>query len=102
MSRRSASTIRRVSDERAVGDRRSSRARVAFTRGRARAPFFRNPSRAFQVPVARDNFFVDTRYRNLKPIGGGSYGVVCAADDVVRFRARFRSRFRAFSRAPSL
>ena len=81
MSRRSASTIRRVSDERAVGDRRSSRARVAFTRGRARAPFFRNPSRAFQVPVARDNFFVDTRYRNLKPIGGGSYGVVCAADD---------------------
>ena len=31
---------------------------------------------------ARDVFFIDQRYRNLKPIGGGSYGVVCAADDV--------------------
>lgn len=33
------------------------------------------------VPLGRDVFYIDQRYRNLKPIGGGSYGVVCSADD---------------------
>ncbi|KAJ1459735.1 kinase-like domain-containing protein [Pelagophyceae sp. CCMP2097] len=33
------------------------------------------------VPLGRDQFYIDVRYRNLKPIGGGSYGVVCSADD---------------------
>jgi len=37
----------------------------------------------FQVPVSRDVFFVDVRYTNLKPIGGGSYGFVCSADDAL-------------------
>jgi hypothetical protein len=29
----------------------------------------------------RDDFYVDRRYTNLRPIGDGSYGFVCAADD---------------------
>ena len=91
MSRRSASTIRRVLDLPSAIARLRESARITI----ARSPFFRTLT---QVPVARDNFFVDTRYRNLKPIGGGSYGVVCAADDVVRERARVR----ALARAPSL
>ncbi|TFJ80936.1 hypothetical protein NSK_007579 [Nannochloropsis salina CCMP1776] len=33
------------------------------------------------VQVARESFFLDVRYTNLKPIGDGSYGFVCAADD---------------------
>jgi hypothetical protein len=36
-----------------------------------------------QVQVSRDVFYVDVRYTNLKPIGGGSYGFVCSADDSV-------------------
>lgn len=36
-----------------------------------------------QVHVSRDVFVVDVRYTNLKPIGGGSYGFVCSADDSV-------------------
>ena len=33
--------------------------------------------------MSRDVFFVDVRYTNLKPIGGGSYGFVCSADDAL-------------------
>ena len=36
-----------------------------------------------RVTVARDVFEVDTRYINLKPIGSGSYGMVCSALDTV-------------------
>jgi mitogen-activated protein kinase 1/3 len=35
------------------------------------------------VQVSRDLFVVDVRYTNLRPIGGGSYGFVCSADDSV-------------------
>uniref|UniRef100_A0A7S3JNM5 Mitogen-activated protein kinase n=1 Tax=Aureoumbra lagunensis TaxID=44058 RepID=A0A7S3JNM5_9STRA len=38
------------------------------------------------VPLGRDNFYLDVRYTNLRPIGGGSYGVVCSADDSVTGR----------------
>mmetsp|Transcript_44397 Transcript_44397/g.120970 ORF Transcript_44397/g.120970 Transcript_44397/m.120970 type:complete len:436 (+) Transcript_44397:261-1568(+) len=34
-----------------------------------------------EVQVGRDVFFVDTKYVNLRPIGGGSYGFVCSATD---------------------
>jgi mitogen-activated protein kinase 1/3 len=33
--------------------------------------------------VSRDVFVVDVRYTNLRPIGGGSYGFVCSADDTI-------------------
>eukprot|EP00617_Octactis_speculum_P015527 CAMPEP_0185770504 /NCGR_PEP_ID=MMETSP1174-20130828/59507_1 /TAXON_ID=35687 /ORGANISM="Dictyocha speculum, Strain CCMP1381" /LENGTH=61 /DNA_ID=CAMNT_0028455965 /DNA_START=117 /DNA_END=298 /DNA_ORIENTATION=- len=36
-----------------------------------------------EAAVGRDVFFVDVRYRILKPIGGGSYGFVCSAIDEV-------------------
>ena len=36
-----------------------------------------------QHPISGNVFEVDERYINLKAVGGGSYGVVCAADDVV-------------------
>lgn len=39
-----------------------------------------------QIPLGRDRFYIDVRYSNLRPIGGGSYGVVCAADDKVTGR----------------
>ena len=36
-----------------------------------------------QIQVSqRDVFMVDVRYQNLRPIGGGSYGLVCSADDM--------------------
>ena len=38
------------------------------------------------VPLGRDAFYIDVRYSNLRPIGGGSYGVVCAADDAATGR----------------
>ena len=38
------------------------------------------------VPLGRDQFYIDVRYSNLRPIGGGSYGVVCAADDATTGR----------------
>jgi serine/threonine protein kinase len=31
--------------------------------------------------VGKTVFTVDVRYRNLKPIGSGSYGIVCSGDD---------------------
>ena len=34
-------------------------------------------------------FQVDTRYRNLKVIGSGSYGIVCSADDTVFLNSSF-------------
>jgi serine/threonine protein kinase len=36
--------------------------------------------------VGKTVFTVDVRYRNLKPIGSGSYGVVCSAEDVTTKR----------------
>jgi serine/threonine protein kinase len=36
-----------------------------------------------KVAVGRESFQVDVRYKNLKPIGDGSYGFVCSADDAV-------------------
>ncbi len=38
------------------------------------------------LQVARESFFLDTRYTNLKPVGDGSYGFVCAADDALTGR----------------
>ena len=34
-----------------------------------------------EVQVGRDVFVVDTKYTDLRPIGGGSYGFVCSAMD---------------------
>ena len=36
--------------------------------------------------ISCNNFDVDVRYSNLEPIGSGSYGLVCAADDSVTNR----------------
>jgi hypothetical protein len=33
--------------------------------------------------IAGNRFEVDIRYTNLVPVGGGSYGLVCSADDSV-------------------
>ena len=38
------------------------------------------------VPLGRESFYIDVRYTNLRPIGGGSYGVVCSADDTLTGR----------------
>lgn len=37
------------------------------------------------VTVSRDVFEVRSHYVNLRPVGGGSYGIVCSAEDTVRF-----------------
>lgn len=37
-----------------------------------------------RVTVSRDVFEVRSHYVNLRPVGGGSYGVVCSAEDTVR------------------
>eukprot|EP00752_Nemacystus_decipiens_P003339 g3089.t2 len=34
-----------------------------------------------KLAVGRESFEIDTRYSNLKPIGDGSYGFVCSAED---------------------
>ncbi|CAM9135905.1 unnamed protein product [Chrysoparadoxa australica] len=39
-----------------------------------------------KVDVGRESFQVDVRYTNLKPIGDGSYGFVCSADDTLMNR----------------
>lgn len=36
------------------------------------------------VTVSRDVFEVRSHYVNLRPVGGGSYGIVCSAEDTVR------------------
>jgi len=41
------------------------------------------PRSYHEVSVGQDVFCVDVRYRNLRPIGGGSYGFVCSADDTM-------------------
>ncbi|EQC29662.1 CMGC/MAPK protein kinase [Saprolegnia diclina VS20] len=38
------------------------------------------------VTVSRDVFEVRAQYVNLRPIGGGSYGIVCSAEDTLRGR----------------
>lgn len=35
------------------------------------------------VTVSRDVFEVRSHYVNLRPVGGGSYGIVCSAEDTV-------------------
>jgi hypothetical protein len=42
--------------------------------------------RYHQFPIAGNVFEVDVRYTNLVPVGGGSYGLVCSADDSVTQR----------------
>lgn len=37
-----------------------------------------------RVTVSRDVFEVRSHYVNLRPVGGGSYGIVCSAEDTVR------------------
>lgn len=40
--------------------------------------------REFYTETFADSFFrIDVRYQNLQPIGHGSYGTVCSADDTV-------------------
>lgn len=36
------------------------------------------------VTISRDVFEVRSHYVNLRPVGGGSYGIVCSAEDTVR------------------
>ncbi|KAF1780979.1 Protein kinase, ATP binding site [Phytophthora cactorum] len=38
------------------------------------------------VTVSRDVFEVRSHYANLRPVGGGSYGIVCSAEDTLRGR----------------
>lgn len=40
-----------------------------------------------RVTVSRDVFEVRSHYVNLRPVGGGSYGIVCSAEDTVRRRS---------------
>uniref|UniRef100_A0A6U1B509 Mitogen-activated protein kinase n=1 Tax=Rhizochromulina marina TaxID=1034831 RepID=A0A6U1B509_9STRA len=40
-----------------------------------------DPRPYHEVSVGQESFYVDVRYQNLKPIGGGSYGFVCSAED---------------------
>ena len=40
--------------------------------------------RYHSISVSREVFEVETRYTNLKAVGGGSYGIVCSAEDSVR------------------
>lgn len=35
------------------------------------------------VTISRDVFEVRSHYVNLRPVGGGSYGIVCSAEDTV-------------------
>ncbi|CAN0453617.1 unnamed protein product, partial [Ectocarpus sp. 12 AP-2014] len=39
-----------------------------------------------KLSVGRESFEIDTRYTDLKPIGDGSYGFVCSAEDSVEGR----------------
>lgn len=38
------------------------------------------------VTISRDVFEVRSHYVNLRPVGGGSYGIVCSAEDTVQSR----------------
>jgi hypothetical protein len=42
--------------------------------------------RFHDVQIGGAPFSIDVRYQNLKQIGGGSYGIVCSADDTVENR----------------
>lgn len=42
-----------------------------------------------RVTLGKTDFVVDVRYINLRPIGRGAYGLVAAADDLVRPRRPF-------------
>ncbi|UIZ29666.1 hypothetical protein KXD40_003184 [Peronospora effusa] len=39
-----------------------------------------------RVTISRDVFEVRSHYVNLRPVGGGSYGIVCSAEDTLRGR----------------
>jgi len=40
------------------------------------------PRRFYKVAINKSSVFeIDVRYTNLKPVGSGSYGLVCSADD---------------------
>ncbi|KAJ0412260.1 hypothetical protein ATCC90586_006646 [Pythium insidiosum] len=45
-----------------------------------------NPGKFHCVTVSRDVFEVRSNYVNLRPVGGGSYGIVCSAEDTLRGR----------------
>lgn len=48
--------------------------------------------------IAGNRFEVDVRYTNLTPVGGGSYGLVCSADDsVTKRRVAIKKVTNAFS-----
>ena len=48
--------------------------------------------------IAGNRFEVDVRYTNLIPVGGGSYGLVCSADDsVTKRRVAIKKVTNAFS-----
>ena len=54
--------------------------------------------RYHQFPIAGNVFEVDVRYTNLVPVGGGSYGLVCSADDsVTQRRVAIKKVTNAFS-----
>jgi hypothetical protein len=42
--------------------------------------------RCHDVMIGGAPFSIDVRYQNLKQIGGGSYGIVCSADDTIENR----------------
>ena len=48
--------------------------------------------------IAGNRFEVDVRYTNLVPVGGGSYGLVCSADDsITKQRVAIKKVTNAFS-----
>ena len=54
--------------------------------------------RYHQFPIAGNVFEVDVRYTNLVPVGGGSYGLVCSADDsITQRRVAIKKVTNAFS-----
>jgi len=40
----------------------------------------------YQVKVSHETMYIDKRYQKLSYIGGGAYGFVCAATDMVRVK----------------
>lgn len=44
------------------------------------------PSESHTFTLGKSVFEVHTRYRNLRPVGRGAYGLVAAADDLLTGR----------------
>lgn len=60
--------------------------------GERRAPKVDTSRKFHKQTIKGHEFVVDSRYKNLQYVGGGAYGLVCAADDLVRRRGGAAAR----------